>query len=199
MWRDIGFWLLHSTVLVGTVLAFWLLTPIWFSESPVKRDNGTVSGEVLALQVGTYYQADDIKLDPHLIYDVINQARLERGLTPLVAHVDLAELAKQRSIDMSTKRYYAHADPDSGETFSDALRGDGFRYAVACENLNLVFHASAEKTVASWLASNDGHRECLLSPDTAYLGLAVSGLPTDNGQRAAIVTAIHTSGDISRE
>ena len=199
MWRHIGFWLFQGSVLVGTMLMFWLLAPEWFGKLSEQRESTAPIGEVQALQVGTYYQADDVALDPHLIYDVINQARLERGLTPLVAHVDLAELAKQRSIDMSTKRYYAHADPDSGETFSDALRGDGFRYAVACENLNLVFHASAEKTVASWLASNDGHRECLLSPDTAYLGLAVSGLPTDNGQRATIVTAIHASGDISRE
>lgn len=199
MWRHIGFWFFQGSVLIGTVLSLWLFAPEWFDESPMQRDSAGTIGEVQALQVGTYYQADDVSLDPHLIYDVVNHARTERGLAPLMAHEGLGELAKQRVVDMNTKQYYAHADPDSGDTFSDMLRGDGFRYAVACENLNLVFHASAEKTVASWLASDNGHRECLLSPDITYLGLAVSGFPTDNGQRAVIVTAIHASGDISRE
>lgn len=198
MREQIGFWLFQCTVLVGTVLAFWVLAPEWFGQEQSSAEP-TVVGEVQAVQDGTYYQADASALDPHIIYDIVNQERMKRGLAPLAPHDALAELAEQRVVDMRTEGYYAHESPSTGLTFAELLRGEDYAYRLGCENLNLVFHADAEKTVRSWLASQDGHRECLLHPDVVYVGFAVSDFAVDNDKRASVVSAIHASSDLLRE
>lgn len=198
MREQIWFWLFQCTILVGTVLTFWVLVPEWFVQEQSDAQP-TVIGEVQAVSDGTYYQSDASALDPHIIYDIVNQERTRRGLNPLAPHDALAELAERRVIEMRAEGYYAHENPATGLTYAELLRGEDYAYRLACENLNLVFHTDAEKTVQSWLTSPDGHRECLLHPDVAYVGFAVSDFGINNDKRASVVSAIHASSDLLRE
>jgi uncharacterized protein YkwD len=151
-------------------------------------------GEVLS-ETATAFDINDELPDLNLIARYAAVAREEVGLMPLAVDEQLVRFAQERAEDMRTGNYYAHHNPESNSSFVDLLRESEYTYSYACENLNLQFNQDEAGFVASWLLSNDGHRECMLHSNITRVGYAVATVPlaADRGLTSYVVVAIHTA------
>jgi uncharacterized protein YkwD len=110
------------------------------------------------------------------ILSLINVERVSRGLQPLIIEPATQIVAEARAQDMSERRYYAHRDPD-GKLFYDYSGATHLEKAdFSCENLVLLTTINPKEVVTEWLASTDGHRECLLHKDIAYAGVSQASI-----------------------
>lgn len=100
---------------------------------------------------------------------LINAARAQQGLRPLVMDPVLRDLARRKSMDMATHEYFSHDSPRLGGLM-DLLAGAGVDYRYAGENL------AAAPTVSSAhqaLMNSPGHRENILNPQFTHVGIGV--------------------------
>lgn len=114
-----------------------------------------------------------------LVFDLLNRARREEGLRPLVWDDLLGKVARGHSRSMYLRGYFAHETPE-------CWRGDGDRgrcrdpfdrmelagvvYEVAGENLAL---APTPDAAHRGLMDSPGHRENILSSDYLRVGIGV--------------------------
>lgn len=134
--------------------------------------------------------------DPNAIFNLVNEQRRNAGLPLLVADTSLAKLASDRAADMSTRRYYAHKNPD-GQYFYDFLKPSENKSKYACENLDLEFTTNVGTYVNDWLNSTSGHRECMLNKTIRSAGYAAAPFETVDGNgvhtTSYVVVAIHSA------
>lgn len=119
----------------------------------------------------TSYSSGSNLPDPNIIYEQINKIRQENGLPKLIRSRVLANIAQQRAQDMAENKYYAHQSP-SGAYFYDFFSQHNYAAGYSCENLDLEFSRDPDIYVNAWLASKNGHRECLLNPKVIEAGYA---------------------------
>lgn len=100
-----------------------------------------------------------------------NQARQANGLGPLALNNQLAQAAAGKAEDMFTNNYWAHISP-SGVTPWDFIRGAGYNYQYAGENLARGY-GSANDAMNAWMASPE-HRANILSSNYTDVGFAVA-------------------------
>jgi len=101
---------------------------------------------------------------------LVNQKRQENGLPLLSFSPELAAAARNKANDMLSKNYWAHNSPD-GRTPWEFLKGAGYNYIYAGENLARGFNTSMDVTNA-WMASSS-HRANILSSNYSDVGFAV--------------------------
>lgn len=99
-----------------------------------------------------------------------NQEREKLGLEPLVLNEELNQAALTKAQDMFNEQYWAHVSPDGKEPW-DFIKGAGYVYKYAGENLARDFDNSGEMVVA-WMNSPT-HRENIINPNFTQMGLAV--------------------------
>ncbi|MGH9459428.1 MAG: CAP domain-containing protein [Thermoanaerobaculia bacterium] len=104
------------------------------------------------------------------IVAAMNEERARYGLEPLVSDARLAAAANDRAADMIARGYFAHVDPDGTSPFVTVVR-HGYRYQAVGENL-AVGYRTAQAVVEEWMRS-PGHRENILSPKYAEVGIAI--------------------------
>ncbi len=96
-------------------------------------------------------------------FEILNQKRRERGLQPLVWNVDLCNVARGHSQNMSEFQFFAHRGLD-GKMVSDRAddRGLGKWQAIG-ENIafNRGFQDPVAKAVEGWLGSPTHMRNLL--------------------------------------
>lgn len=100
-----------------------------------------------------------------------NEKRQESGLGPLTIDDRLSQAAAGKASDMFSKDYWAHDAPD-GTTPWDFIKGAGYNYIYAGENLARGFN-SAQDVVNAWMASPE-HRQNMLSSNYQNVGFAVA-------------------------
>ena len=122
------------------------------------------------------------------VFRAVNQARVEKGLTPLQENPQLQQIARRHSEDMVTRHFFGHLNPD-GQDVVDRLRAQGVKdFTAAGEN---IFNGKkvadpAQGTVREWLNS-PGHRKNLLNPRYTAGGVGIS-----QGEKDAIyVTQVY--------
>lgn len=103
------------------------------------------------------------------VIKLVNEERVKNGLTPLEYSSKLAQTAREKSDDMSSKNYFSHEDPDGN---------------IRALDLNVAENIAAGQTTASgvvnsWLDS-EAHRANILDPNTKYIGVGYS--EQDNSQ-----------------
>lgn len=103
-----------------------------------------------------------------LILDLVNIERSKVGLNPLKLDSLLSSTAQLKSKDMADKNYFSHTSPTYGSPF-DMMKSFGVKYSYAGENI-AQGHSSAKNVMDAWMKS-PGHRENILSPNFAKLGL----------------------------
>ena len=117
------------------------------------------------------------------LYNKTNQMRIQNGLQPLSYNSVLAKAAEKKALDMFEDDYWAHIAPD-GTTPWDFIKGEGYRYTYAGENLARDFNKS-DSVVKAWMNSQT-HRENLLNPNYTEIGFAVvNGVL--NGEKTTLV------------
>ncbi|HEX9502698.1 MAG TPA: CAP domain-containing protein [Patescibacteria group bacterium] len=104
------------------------------------------------------------------ILDLVNQDRINHGLSTLNLNstLNLAALAKAQ--DMRIHKYFAHTSP-TGATPWHWFKTMGYNYTYAGENL-AEGYSDAQDLENSWMASPT-HRANILSPFYSEVGLAV--------------------------
>lgn len=145
---------LHLSSLLFYVV---LLLLVQFSVKTVKKDYPEILG----------YSKD---INVTRILTLVNQKRQEAGLSPVTLNPLLSTAATNKGNDMFTSNYWAHISP-SGKTPWEFIRGAGYDYEYAGENLAKSFDTS-DQVVEAWMNSPT-HRANLLKPEYTEMGLAV--------------------------
>lgn len=121
---------------------------------------------------------------------LLNEDRTSAGLVPVQVDSRLMAIARARSVDMATKHYFSHSQPDGRNVF-DILNGQGIKWYNAGEIIaynTYPIEATAGAANRQWLNSA-GHRAILMSNDMNYFGV---GLAIDGAKK--IWTAVYIKG-----
>ncbi|MBU1119949.1 hypothetical protein KKA50_02015 [Patescibacteria group bacterium] len=99
-----------------------------------------------------------------------NEDRATLGLEPLNADEKLMQAAMDKAKDMFEKGYWDHYGPN-GETPWQFIKGEGYEYKIAGENLAKGF-TDVNRMNQAWLDSQT-HRDNILKPEYEAIGVAV--------------------------
>lgn len=97
------------------------------------------------------------------VYELVNQARIKNGLTPLYLDKDLTETAMQRAAELAV--YYSHVRPDGSECFTIFPHSQTGRW----ENI-AVGAVDADMVMESWIDS-PGHYANIMQERATNIGV----------------------------
>lgn len=100
---------------------------------------------------------------------LVNQERVQRGLSPLKADPQLTEVAREHSKDMFARGYFAHITPEGKSPF-DRMNDAHIQYTTAGENLALAHSLSIAH---NGLMNSPGHRANILNPAFGRVGIGI--------------------------
>ncbi len=131
---------------------------------------------ILSSEAPSPEQAAGLSDQESTILEQVNAERLRSGLKPLKLSARLAIVARGHSYDMAMRHYLSHLSPE-GTGPAERLKGEGFSFAAAAENIYVddyrdVEHL-AERALAGWLKSAE-HRANLLSDKFTETGIGVA-------------------------
>lgn len=104
---------------------------------------------------------------------LVNAERTNRGLNPLSLNPLLSQIAEDYACEMIEENFFAHENPNEpgvgpGQRAIDA----GYIFLAIGENL-AGGQTSPVQVMREWMASTQGHRENILSPQWSEIGIAV--------------------------
>lgn len=105
--------------------------------------------------------------------DLINEYRVQNGLTKLKPFSNLQEVAKLKAKDLVENGYFSHTSSHLGDPF-EMLKRNGIDYSMAGENL--AGNANPQKAVEAWIHS-PSHKENILESKFEYTGICVVESP----------------------
>jgi uncharacterized protein YkwD len=112
--------------------------------------------------------------------ELVNGERVSAGLKPLAPDAELTEVARQHSVDMFARGYFAHVTPEGLSPF-DRMAAAGVKFKTAGENLAL---APTLRIAHTGLMNSPGHRANILQPAFGRLGIGI----VDGGRRGLMVS-----------
>ena len=121
--------------------------------------------------------AEDLTIDDtsaRRIFELVNDSRIEAGLTPLVWSDALSSVGLAHAREMYVEGYFSHESPRTG-TVGDRVTAAGISYVIVGENLALAADAIQ---VHEGLMDSPSHRENILRPQFRRLGIGVVDGPT---------------------
>lgn len=107
------------------------------------------------------------------LFELCNQARVDKGLSPLVLDKNICRVAYTRCNEQLFS-LLGHTRPN-GEKFYTAFYEHGLRYKSYGENIVIIrstTQSQEKKALELWMNS-DSHRENLLNPKWRYSGISV--------------------------
>lgn len=130
----------------------------------------TASSEEDCVQVSFYRPQPPHVVGPQerALFNDVNVARKQRGLSPLSPDSRLAAFALQVAEQMAERRYFGHTDPN-GVTYVDRLRAAGLADRFAAENLALD---QDERHAHVAFLSSPGHFANIMDRNARSLGVA---------------------------
>lgn len=93
------------------------------------------------------------------IFDITNSLRVREGLKPFAYSEEASDIARAHSIDMATRNFMAHDNPDNKSPF-DRMEDGGLEFRAAAENI-AGGQPNAIQAHEGWMNSK-GHRENIL-------------------------------------
>lgn len=130
----------------------------------VANPNLIYPGQLLNIpQVGDavlQYEAEVIRL--------VNEIRVKNGLKALATNWELSRVARYKSEDMSSARYFSHTSPTYGTPFQ-MIQSFGLSYRTAGENIAYGQRTPAA-VVDAWMNSS-GHRANILNASYTQIGV----------------------------
>lgn len=102
------------------------------------------------------------------VVDLTNKERAKNGLPALKIDTELSKVARIKSNDMATKKYFDHNSPTYGSPF-DMMKKFGISYRSAGENIAMG-QRSPEEVVKAWMNS-EGHRANILNKNYTHIGV----------------------------
>lgn len=109
------------------------------------------------------------------IFQVINQAREERGFSLLRQDPRLQQVARRHSQDMADRRFFAHFNPDGRDVVERLQTANITDFTTAGENIfsKKKVEDPAPIVVREWLSS-PGHRKNVLNPRYTVGGVGIA-------------------------
>ena len=100
---------------------------------------------------------------------LVNKERAIKGLKPVEADEELANVARRHSMDMFVRGYFSHYTPEGKDPF-DRMRKDNVVFLTAGENLAL---SQTLDMAHDGLMKSPGHRANILNPTFGRLGIGI--------------------------
>jgi uncharacterized protein YkwD/uncharacterized membrane protein required for colicin V production len=101
---------------------------------------------------------------------LLNAERVKAGLKPLVRDAELEKVARNHSVDMLQRGYFAHETPEGKSPF-DRIRDASIQFTIAGENLAL---AQTVDLAHQGLMDSPGHRANILRPEFGRVGIGAA-------------------------
>ncbi|MDW7675806.1 MAG: CAP domain-containing protein, partial [Bacillota bacterium] len=114
-------------------------------------------------------QFAQLSQDEKRMVDLVNQERSKAGLKPLQVDMAIVKVARLKSQDMITNKYFAHNSPVYGSPF-DMMKSYGITYRTAGENLA---GAGTVDRAHINLMNSPGHRANILNANYTHIGIGV--------------------------
>ena len=122
----------------------------------------------------------------------LNADRAALGLVPVQVDARLMAIARARSVDMATKGYFSHTQPDGRNVFN-ILTAQAVSWYNAGEIIavnNYPMDSTASVANRQWMNS-PGHKAIIISKDLNYVGV---GLALDPATGKKLWTAVYIKG-----
>ena len=130
----------------------------------VENPNLIYPGQVLNIpqvsQAVRAYEQEVVRL--------VNAQRAQNGLKPLAENWELSRVARYKSADMASRRYFSHESPTYGSPYQ-MMRSFGISFRSAGENIAYGQRTPAA-VVGAWMNSS-GHRANILSASYTQIGV----------------------------
>lgn len=107
--------------------------------------------------------------DEQKLLELVNKARAEKKLQPLVMDQNLLKVARLKAKDMIDNNYFSHQSPTYGSPF-DMMRQYDNTFKSAGENI--AGNKTVEGAFKAWMAS-DSHKKNILNADFSITGIGV--------------------------
>lgn len=118
------------------------------------------------------------------LVELLQQDRASRGLPPVSVDPRLMSIARARSVDMATKHYFSHTQPD-GQTATSMIKAAGIAWErigeIIAYNTTSDLIASAAGANTQWLNSS-GHYAIITQPAYNHIGVGLA-IDSSNGRR----------------
>jgi len=111
--------------------------------------------------------------DEKEVFDLINQQRINNGLSALKNDDEVQRVARIKAQDMVDNNYFSHTSPTYGSPF-DMLKSFKITYNSAGENI--AGNSSNSGAVNAWMNSS-GHKANILNSSFNYTGIGVVNSP----------------------
>ncbi|MFQ5844702.1 MAG: CAP domain-containing protein [Planctomycetota bacterium] len=108
------------------------------------------------------------------VLDLVNQERANAGLPALGWDDPAAQVAYDHGVDMDTRNFFAHQNPDGQEPW-DRLTAAGIGWSAVGENIARG-QPDPVSVMTAWMGS-PGHRANILSAAFTRLGVGVHDAP----------------------
>lgn len=102
------------------------------------------------------------------VLSLVNSERSKQGKQALTLNWELSRVAKVKSQDMATNRYFSHQSPTYGSPFN-MMQNFGIQYRTAGENI-AYGQTTPDQVMRDWMNSS-GHRANILSSSYTQLGV----------------------------
>lgn len=150
-------WKLAVKYQVGT-------SEIIFANPQVSNPNLIYPGQVLAIpQVDSSVTAFENE-----VIRLVNEIRVKNGLSALNTNWELSRIARYKSQDMVSNRYFSHTSPTYGSPFQ-MIKSFGLTYQSAGENI-AYGQTTPQAVVNAWMNSS-GHRANILNSSYKQIGV----------------------------
>ncbi|MFS1519261.1 CAP domain-containing protein [Bacillus sp. SCS-151] len=102
------------------------------------------------------------------VVELTNAERAKSGLPALKIDESLSKVARTKSADMQSNKYFDHNSPTYGSPF-DMMKKFGITYKSAGENI-AYGQKTPQEVVNAWMNS-DGHRKNILNSSFTHIGV----------------------------
>lgn len=133
------------------------------------EQNNTISAMKVKIELEEVTLSDD----EQRTLDLINEYRVQNGLSEVKPFSDLQDVAKLKAEDLVNNEYFSHTSATLGTPF-EMLKDNEVTYKIAGENL--AGSTTPEKAVEAWINS-PSHRENILEERFEYTGIYVIDSP----------------------
>ena len=118
---------------------------------------------------GNTQTSSTMNSDEKEVFNLINQQRVNNGLSALKVNEEVQRVARIKAEDMVANNYFSHTSPTYGSPF-DMLKSFKISYRTAGENI--AANSSNSGAVNSWMNSS-GHKANILNSNFNYTGIGV--------------------------
>lgn len=101
---------------------------------------------------------------------LVNEARAQAGLPPLVVDPVLTELARKKSQDMVVNNYFSHVSPTYGTAYQMEVAAGIRAPVMGAENIAKARNA---RYAHAMFMSSQGHRANILNPRHTHVGIGI--------------------------